>query len=90
MKPTPLPDSWAGDRAIIGPSDPTRDDLRACGYAVVPSIEFPGRPRVLVRLELDDHDQSLIAAGAVLWLELDGGELPWRLHVTDPNAEVPR
>mgnify|MGYP000290530576 CR=1 FL=1 len=32
----------------------------------------------------------LIAAGAVLWLEMDGGELPWQLHVTDPAAEVPR
>jgi hypothetical protein len=45
---------------------------------------------VLARIELDDHDRALIGAGAVLWLEMDGGELPWQLHITDPNAEVPR
>lgn len=89
MRATPLPGSWQGRRAIIGPADPTRDDLRACEYALRPSIEFPGRARVLVRVELDDVDRAAVAAGAVLWLELDGGELPWRLHLTDPAAEVP-
>ncbi len=89
MRATPLPDSWAGQRAIIGPSDPTRDDLRPCEYAVRSSREYPGRPRVLARIELDDADRDLIAAGAVLWLELDGGELPWQLHITGPRAWVP-
>ena len=89
MRATPLPDSWEGQRAIIGPADPTRDDLRACEYAVAPSLEFPGRPKVLVRIELDDTDRDLIAAGAVLWLEMDGGELPWQLFITDHRAEVP-
>ena len=89
MRATPLPDSWAGQRAIIGPSDPTRDDLRPCEYAVRPSREYPGRPRVLARIELDDADRDNIARGAVLWLELDGGELPWQLHITGPRAEVP-
>ncbi len=89
MRATPLPDTWSGQRAIIGPSDPTRDDLRPCEYAVAPSREYPGRPRVLVRIELDDDDRALIAAGAVLWLEMDGGELPWQLALTDPAAEVP-
>lgn len=36
MRATPLPGSWPGQRATIGPSDPTRDDLRPCEYAVVP------------------------------------------------------
>lgn len=89
MRATPLPGSWEGHRAIIGPSDPTRDDLRPCEYAVVSSQEFPGRPKVLVRIELDDTDRDLIAAGAVLWLEMDGGELPWQLFITDHRAEVP-
>lgn len=89
MRATPLPDSWAGQRAIIGPSDPTRDDLRPCEYAVRLSREFPGRARLFARIELDDIDRENIAAGAVLWLELDGGELPWQLHVTGPRAAVP-
>ena len=89
MRATPLPESWEGQRTIIGPSDPTRDDLRPCEYAIVPSREFPGRPRVIVRIELDDSDRENIAAGAVVWLEMDGGELPWQLHVTGPLAEVP-
>lgn len=37
MRATPLPDTWSGQRAISGPSDPTRDDLRPCEYAVVSS-----------------------------------------------------
>lgn len=89
MRATPLPDSWAGRRAVIGPADPTREDLRACEYAVVASREFPGRPRVLVRVELDGKDREAVAAGAVLWLELDGGELPWQMYLTDPAAGVP-
>ena len=89
MRATPLPSTWTGARAIIGPSDPTRDDLRPCEYAVRASREFPHQPRVLARIELDDTDRDLIADGAVLWLELDGGELPWQLHITDPRAEVP-
>jgi len=84
-----IPESWAGDTVIIGPADPTRPDLRACQYAVIPSIEFPGRPRVLARIELDDNDRALIALGCVLWLDLDGGELPWQLHITAADAEVP-
>lgn len=89
MRATPLPGSWAGQRSIIGPADPTRDDLRACEYAVIASREFPGFPMVLARIELDDDDRQLIAGGAVLWLELDGGELPWQIHITGPAAGVP-
>ena len=84
-----LPSSWEGQSVIIGPPDPTRDDLRPCQYAIRASREFPGRPRVIARIELDDHDREIIAAGAVLWLELDGGELPWQLTLTDPASEVP-
>lgn len=89
MRATPLPDSWQGQRAIIGPADPTRNDLRPCEYAVVPSHEYPGAPRVLVRVELDDNDRQVLAADGVIWLELDGGELPWSLTFTGPDAEVP-
>jgi hypothetical protein len=89
MRATPIPDSWTGRRAIVGPSDPTRSDMRACEYAVLPSREFPGNPMVLARIELDDLDRELIAAGAVVWLELDGGELPWQLHIRHPDTGVP-
>jgi len=89
MRATPLPDSWVGRRAVIGPADPTRDDLKPCEYAVLPSVEFPGSPRVLVRVELDDDDRAAVTAGAVLWLEMDGGELQWRIMLSDPSAGVP-
>lgn len=89
MRATPLPSSWNGPRAVIGPDDPTRDDLRPCEYAGRPSVEYPGRWRYLVRVELDDLDRDLIARGGVLWLDLDGGEVPWCIHVTGPDGEVP-
>lgn len=89
MRATPLPDTWDGARVIIGPDDPTRDDLRACEYAVRPSGYYPGRWRYTVRVVLDDQDRAVIAAGGVLWLELDGVEVPWCIHITEPGAEVP-
>lgn len=89
MKASPLPDNWTGPRTVIGPSDPTRDDMRACEYAVAESHEYPGRPRVLVRVELDDDDRAIIAEGGVIWLEMDGGELPWALVAAEQAAGVP-
>lgn len=86
MRPTPLPKSWAGQVFIIGD---TSRGLAPCTYAVAPSQLFPGRPRVVARIELTAEDRHLISQGAVLWLEMDGGELPWQLTLTDPNAEVP-
>lgn len=89
MHATPLPDSWEGVRWIIGPEDPTRDDMRACEYAVRPSHEYPGRPRVMVRLELNDDDRAILTDGGVVWLELDGAEVPWSITVTDVDHSVP-
>lgn len=89
MRATPLPDSWIGQRRVIGPADPTRDDMRACEYAVAPSHEYPGRPRVTVRVDLDDEDREILARGGVIWLEMDGGELPWALIATEQYSDVP-
>jgi hypothetical protein len=71
-----------GQRAVIGePGDPTRDDVRPCEYVVTPSTLYPGRPTVSALIELDDDERAAIAAGARIWLTLDGGELPWSLTV---------
>lgn len=91
MRATPLPRSWQGPRVVLGPADPTRDDLRPCEYALRPSLEAgPYAARYLARIVLDDEDRALIASGYVLWLDLDGAEVPWCLHLTPPDAEVPR
>jgi hypothetical protein len=78
VRATPLPSSWNGPRAVSGPDE----------YAGRPSVEYPGRWRYLVRVELDDLDRDLVARGGVLWLDLDG-EVPWCIHVTGPDGEVP-
>lgn len=82
-----IPQSWAGCTVqsvqVIDPEG------RWCQYAVRPSIEHPGRQRLLARIELDEDDRALIALGCVLWLDLDGGEWPWALHITAADAEVP-
>lgn len=71
-----------GRRLVIGePGDPTRDDVRPCEYVVTASALYPGRPCVHALVELDDADRAAIAAGARIWLTLDGGELPWDLQV---------
>ena len=85
MRAIPIPDGAAeaagGQRIIIGESDPTRDDVRPCEYIVTPSVMYPGRPCVHALIELDDSDREALAAGAHVWLTLDGGELPWTLQV---------
>lgn len=86
MRPIPIPDGMAeamgGRRVVIGePGDPTRTDVRPCEYVVTESELYPGRPVVSALIELDDTDRDAIAAGARLWLRLDGGELPWALEV---------
>lgn len=85
MRAVPIPDGVAGRMGgrtvVIGESDPTRDDVRPCEYVVTESDLYPGRPRVWALVELDDDDRAAIAAGARIWLALDGGELPWELVV---------
>lgn len=84
MRATPIPDWWTGARVVVGESDPTRDDVRPCEYAVTDSTIFPGRPAVHARVELDDRDREVLAAGGVLWMCMDGGELPWSI-VAEPS-----
>lgn len=72
-------------RIVIGPSDPTRDDLRPCEYLVYPSRIMPGRPVVTALVELGDDDRAAIAAGARLVLHMDGHEVPWELAVRPPT-----
>lgn len=92
MMAVPIPDGVAelmgGRRVVIGGSDPTRDDVRPCEYVLTPSAIYPGRPCVRALVALDDADRAAIAAGAHLWLTLDGGEWPWSLEVAGPRQEV--
>jgi hypothetical protein len=85
VRPVPIPagvaEAMGGTRLIVGESDPTRQDIRPCEYVVTDSDLFPGRPAVHALVELDDEDRRAIAAGARIWLRLDGGELPWSLEV---------
>ena len=86
MRAVPIPDGIAeqmhGARLVIGePGDPTRTDVRPCEYVVTESELYPGLPCVHALVELDDDDRAALAAGAKLWLTLDGGELPWSLTV---------
>jgi hypothetical protein len=86
VRPVPIPDGVAeamgGRRVVIGePGDPTRTDVRPCEYVFTESTLYPGRPAVSALIVLDDADREAIAAGAGLWLTLDGGELPWSLRV---------
>lgn len=89
MRPVPIPDGVAermgGQRVVIGePGDPTRDDVRPCEYVMGRSTIYEGRPVFAALIELDDHDRELIAGGAKLWLQLDGGEVAWSLEVAEP------
>jgi hypothetical protein len=89
MRPIPIPDGVAermgGVRHVIGePGDPTREDVRPCEYVLTESELYRGRPCVAALVELDDVDRELVAAGARLWLTMDGGELPWRLGLELP------
>lgn len=86
MRPIPIPDAVVnergGNRRVIGePGDPTRTDVRPCEYLVTASELYPGLPAVSALVELDDDDRAAIAAGARLWLTMEGGELPWSLEV---------
>lgn len=90
MRAIPIPDGTAealgGRRMVIGEADPTRDDVRPAEYVVIESDLYPGRPAVLALVEPDDEDRELLAAGARIWLRLDGGELPWSLTVERHDA----
>ncbi len=86
MRAVPIPQGWpeamGGTRVVMGePGDPTRDDVRPCEYVVSPSALYDGRPCFHALVELSDEDRAAIAAGARVWLTLDGGELPWSLTV---------
>ncbi len=86
MNARPIPDGVAeamnGKRVVIGePGDPTRTDVRPCEYVVTASTLYPGRPSVHALVTLDDAERAAVAAGADLWLTMDGGELPWSLSV---------
>lgn len=90
--PVPIPDGVAeamgGHRVVIGdPGDPS-GDVRPCEYVVRESLLYPGRPCVHALVELDSDDRERIAAGARLWLTLDGGELPWRIDVEGASCDV--
>lgn len=88
MRAVPIPDGVAealgGRRIIIGePGDPTRTDVRPCEYVLTASQLYPGRPCVTALVDLDDTERAAIAAGARIWLTLDGGEVPWSLTVAE-------
>ncbi len=87
MRPLPIPDGLAeamgGRRIVIGEPDPTDDRVRPCEYVITASAIYPGCPTVSALIQLDDEDRRRIAAGARLWLHLDGGELPWSIDVED-------
>jgi hypothetical protein len=92
MRPIPIPvgvpEQLGGIRAVLGVEESLRGDpLDACEYVVRPSQLYPGRPCLSALVELDDQDRDRIARGGLIWLTLDGGEWPWRLDVTDPDAE---
>ena len=90
MRPIPIPEGVAeqvgGKRVVLGVEESFNGaPIDACEYVVRPSALYPGRPCMSALLELDDDDRAKIAAGAMIWLTFDGGELPWRLDVTDPT-----
>lgn len=99
MRAVPIPDGVAeamgGQRIVLGDDDPTRDDVRPCEYILTASKIYPGRPCVHALVELDPEDRARLAAGARVWLTMDGGEWPWALTVEEveeppaPPAEVP-
>ena len=84
MRTLPIPDGWAeangGTRAVIGePGDPPRTDVRPAEYIVTRSELYPGRACFTALVALDDDDRAALAAGHVLVLTLDGGEVPWSI-----------
>jgi len=89
VRAVPIPDGVAeamgGKRIVIGDEDPTRDDVRPCEYVMVPSDIYLGRPAVLALVELEPQERERIAAGARIWLRMDGGEWPWALSVEEPS-----
>lgn len=84
MRPLPIPDMLVAtglERVVIGEADPTRDDVRPCEYLVSASSMFPGRPCFYALVTLDEGERAAIAAGADIWLTLDGAEVPWSIDV---------
>lgn len=86
MRAIPIPNGVAeamgGIRQVIGePGDPTRDDVRPCEYVLRPSALYPNYRTFTALVALDDDERAAIAAGANIWLTLDGAEMPWSLEV---------
>lgn len=92
MTPVPIPDGVAeamgGRRVVIGdPGNPADADRpRPCEYVVTASTLYPGRPAVYALVVASPEERERLAAGAALWLCLDGGEVPWSLTVADTPA----
>lgn len=83
MIPVPISDDVAdamGGIRVVIPGDPAREVL-PCEYVVTDSPNYPGRPCAHVLVELDDAERVLIAAGARIWLTMDGCMPPWGLEV---------
>lgn len=89
MRPVPIPDHLRSryQTAIIGEPgmSPADDDAPSpVEYVVAPSTLYPGRPTFNALITLDDEDVARIAAGArLVWLTLDGAEVPWSLVLAD-------
>lgn len=95
MMPVPIPDGVAeamgGHRTVIGDAGNPADEgrPRPCEYVVVPSELYPGRSAVYALVVADDDERRRLAAGAPVWLCLDGGEVPWSLTVAPPPPPPP-
>lgn len=97
MRPIPIPEgvleqvqTQIPEARVVTIGDPMRD-MHAVEYVAMPSLNYQGRPYVQAVIELDDDDRAAIAAGGHIILGIDGGELPWSLHVALPDTnEVDR
>lgn len=85
VMPVPIPDGVAeamgGRRVVIGDDGDPTGAVRPCEYVLTASPNYPGKVSVHALVELDAGERERIAAGARIWLSLDGGELPWSLEV---------
>lgn len=89
MRPVPIPDHIRAQyqTVVIGePGMSPADDgaPMPAEYVVTPSELYPGRPAFSALVALDQADIDAIKGGAdLLWLTLDGGEVPWAITVAD-------
>lgn len=52
-------------------------------YIVTKSLLYPGRCTYAVLIEFDERERRDIARGKLVWLCLEGAEVPWSLIVAD-------